>query len=53
MLYGSGGNVGPDLTGSNRANLDYILAQIINPSEIMQDAYHLVVVTTRDGRTVS
>ncbi|NBV34932.1 MAG: dehydrogenase, partial [Proteobacteria bacterium] len=53
MLYGSGGNVGPDLTGSNRANLDYILAQIINPSEIMQEAYHLVVVTTRDGRTVS
>jgi putative heme-binding domain-containing protein len=53
MLYGSGGNVGPDLTGSNRANLDYILAQIINPSETMQEAYHLVVVTTRDGRTVS
>jgi putative heme-binding domain-containing protein len=52
-LYGAGGNVGPDLTGSNRANLDYILAQIINPSEIMQEAYHLVVVTTRDGRTVS
>ncbi len=52
-LYGSGGNVGPDLTGSNRANLDYILTEIINPSEIMQEAYHLVVITTRDGRTVS
>ncbi|NUN96446.1 MAG: c-type cytochrome, partial [Candidatus Omnitrophica bacterium] len=24
-LYGQGGKIGPDLTGSNRANLDYIL----------------------------
>ncbi len=53
MLYGAGGIVGPDLTGSNRANLDYILAQIINPSEVMQESYQLVIVTTRDGRTLS
>jgi len=53
VLYGAGGNVGPDLTGSNRANLDYILAQIINPSEVMQESYQLVIVTTRDGRTLS
>jgi len=53
MLYGAGGNVGPDLTGSNRANLDYILAQILNPSEVMQESYQLVIVTTRDGRTLA
>lgn len=53
MLYGAGGMVGPDLTGSNRANLDYILAQILNPSEVMQESYQLVIVTTRDGRTLS
>ncbi len=53
MLYGQGGNIGPDLTGSNRANLDYILTEIINPSEVMQDGYQLVTVTTRDGRTLS
>ncbi len=52
-LYGQGGNVGPDLTGSNRANLDYILTEIINPSEVMQDGYQLVTITTRDGRTLS
>ena len=52
-LYGAGGNVGPDLTGSNRANLDYILTEIINPSEVMQESYQLVIVTTRDGRTIS
>ncbi|MBL9213316.1 MAG: PmoA family protein [Opitutaceae bacterium] len=52
-LYGTGGNLGPDLTGSNRANLDYILTEIINPSEVMQDGYHLVTITTRDGRTLA
>lgn len=52
-LYGQGGNIGPDLTGSNRANLDYILTEIINPSEVMLESYQLVTVTTRDGRTLS
>ena len=52
-LYGTGGNLGPDLTGSNRANLDYILTEIINPSEVMLETYQLVTVTTRDGRTLS
>jgi len=52
-LYGTGGNLGPDLTGSNRANLDYILTEILDPSEVMQDAYQLVTLTTRDGRTLA
>ncbi len=52
-LYGQGGKIGPDLTGSNRANLDYILTEIIDPSEVMQDGYQLVTVTTRDGRTLA
>ncbi len=52
-LYGKGGNVGPDLTGSNRGNLDYILTEIINPSEVMAENYQLVTVTTRDGRTLA
>jgi len=53
ILYGAGGNVGPDLTGSNRANLDYILTKILNPSEVIQDSYKLVNVKTRDGRVIS
>ena len=52
-LYGAGGNLGPDLTGSNRANLDYILTEIVNPSEVMLESYQLVTVGTRDGRTLS
>ncbi len=52
-LYGEGGKIGPDLTGSNRANLDYILNEILNPSEVIQAGYELVTLTTRDGRTLA
>ena len=51
VMYGEGGKVGPDLTGSNRANLDYILSNMLSPSEVIQDDYKMVVITTRDGRT--
>lgn len=50
-MYGEGGIIGPDLTGSNRGNLDYLLGNILDPSGEIQDDYKMVVVTTRDGRT--
>jgi putative membrane-bound dehydrogenase-like protein len=50
-MYGEGGSIGPDITGSNRANLDYLLSNILDPSGEIQDDYKMVVVTTRDGRT--
>jgi len=50
-MHGQGGAIGPDLTGSNRANLDYLLFNVLNPSAEVQDAYKMVLVTTRDGRT--
>jgi putative heme-binding domain-containing protein len=52
-MYGNGGNIGPELTGSNRSNLDYFLFNVLNPSGEIQDDYKLVVITTRDGRTYS
>jgi putative heme-binding domain-containing protein len=52
-MYGEGGAIGPDLTGSNRANLEYLLSNVLNPNGEVQDAYKMVVVTTRDGRTLS
>lgn len=53
MLYGIGGKVGPDLTGSNRANLDYILLNSVDPSYDVPDAYRTVSVLTVDGRSVN
>ena len=52
-MYGEGGVIGPDITGSNRANLEYLLSNVLNPNAEVQDAYKMVVVTTRDGRTHS
>ncbi len=52
-MYEDGGIMGPDLTGSNRANLPYLLSNIIDPSGEIQDDYKMVVVTTQDGRTYS
>jgi putative membrane-bound dehydrogenase-like protein len=50
-MYDEGGIIGPDLTGSNRGNLDYLLGNILDPSGEIQDDYKMVVITTRDGRT--
>lgn len=52
-LYGEGGKLGPDITGSNRTNIDYLLSNLIEPSSEIQDDYRMVVITSRDGRTFS
>jgi putative membrane-bound dehydrogenase-like protein len=52
-LFDQGGDVGPDLTGSDRANPDYILENVLDPSASVGKDYTLTTVATRDGRLVS
>lgn len=52
-LFGAGAKVGPELTGSNRANLDYILSNVIDPSALIGADYQAQVVVTTDGRVVT
>jgi putative membrane-bound dehydrogenase-like protein len=52
-LFGAGNNIGPDLTGSNRADLGYILENILNPNAIIGRDYQLHIVTLKDGRVLS
>jgi putative heme-binding domain-containing protein len=52
-LYGEGGQVGPDLTGSNRFNLDYVLQNVIDPSAVIAREFQVTLVRTKDGRVVS
>ena len=52
-IYGEGGIIGPDLTGSNRSKVDYLLFNVLEPSGEIQDDYKLVVITSRDGRVYS
>ena len=52
-LYGEGGQVGPDLTGSGRANLDYLLLNIVDPSAEVSADFRMTVATLKDGRVLS
>ncbi|HTU27288.1 MAG TPA: family 16 glycoside hydrolase, partial [Pirellulales bacterium] len=52
-LFGIGGKVGPDLTGSNRANLDYLLSNVVDPSAVLVKEYMPSIIQTEDGRTIT
>jgi len=52
-LFGDGGTVGPDITGSNRANLDYILENVVDPSAVLGKDYRMTILVTVDGRVLS
>jgi putative membrane-bound dehydrogenase-like protein len=53
ILYGVGGKIGPDITGSNRANLDYLLENIIDPSAVIPKEYAAHIVNLNSGRVVT
>jgi putative membrane-bound dehydrogenase-like protein len=52
-LHGEGGAIAPDLTGSDRRNLNYLLENIIDPSAVVPADYRLSVIELKDGRTVT
>jgi putative heme-binding domain-containing protein len=52
-MYGEGGLVGPDLTGSGRDNLDYLLENIIDPSAVVNADFRMTVVKLKDGRVLN
>ncbi|MFP6670668.1 MAG: cytochrome C, partial [Pirellulaceae bacterium] len=53
ILYQDGGKVGPNITGSNRANLNYILLNLLDPSYDVPESYKMVMITTVNGRVLS
>ena len=52
-LYGVGGKVGPDITGSNRANLDYLLENILDPSAVIPNDYKVTILEMKSGRVIT
>ncbi|MCA8996424.1 MAG: DUF1080 domain-containing protein, partial [Planctomycetaceae bacterium] len=52
-LFGTGGKVGPDITGSNRANLDYLLSNVVDPSAVMAKDYQPMILATDTGRIIT
>jgi putative membrane-bound dehydrogenase-like protein len=52
-LYGEGKTIGPDLTGSGRNNLDYLLENVVDPSAIVPADYRVSNVELRDDRSLT
>ena len=52
-MYDEGGLIGPELTGANRTDLNYILGNVLTPSDVIQDDYRMVLVLTNEGRLYS
>jgi putative membrane-bound dehydrogenase-like protein len=52
-LFGEGAKIGPDITGSDRRNLDYLLENILNPSAVVPYDYRVWVVTTKADRVLN
>ena len=53
VLYGDGRAVGPELTGANRGDLDYLLRNIVDPNSTIGKDYQLTTAETTDGRVVA
>ena len=53
QLFGAGGKVGPDITGSNRKKLDYLLENMVDPNALVGKDYQAVSVITVDGRVIT
>jgi putative membrane-bound dehydrogenase-like protein len=52
-LYAVGGKVGPDITGSNRASLDYLLENILDPSAVIPKEYAASILHLKNGRVIT
>jgi putative membrane-bound dehydrogenase-like protein len=52
-LFGEGEQIGPDLTGSERGNLDFLLTSLVDPSALIRKEYQAQTVALRDGRVLS
>jgi putative membrane-bound dehydrogenase-like protein len=52
-LYGEGGALGPDLTGSGRHDINYLIENIVDPSAVVDAAFYLNSITLKDGRVLS
>lgn len=52
-FFDAGGAIGPNITGSQRTNLDYLLRTLIDPSAAVAKDYQMQVVETSAGRIIT
>ena len=52
-LFDEGESIGPDLTGSERGNLDFLLTSLVDPSALVRKEYQAQTVALDDGRVLT
>jgi putative heme-binding domain-containing protein len=52
-LFDTGGKVGPDLTGSNRSDLGYILENMVDPNAVIPNDYQTSTIEMKDERVLT
>ncbi len=52
-LFGEGGKIGPDLTGSQRINPEYVLTKVLDPSAVVAKDFQMTIFNFADGRVVN
>jgi len=52
-LFDDGGKIGPELTGSQRSNLDYVLENVLDPSAVLAREYSVTAFEMKNGRVLN
>ncbi|MBI3860520.1 MAG: c-type cytochrome [Planctomycetia bacterium] len=52
-LFDAGGAIGPNITGAQRQNLDYLLENLVDPSGAVVRDYQMQIIETKEGRIIT
>jgi putative heme-binding domain-containing protein len=52
-LFDFGGSIGPEITGAQRTNLDYLLENLIDPSAAVSRDFQMQIIQTTSGRVIT
>jgi len=52
-FFDAGGEIGPNITGSQRTNLDYLLQTVFDPSAAVNKDYRMQIIETSAGRLIT
>jgi len=52
-LFGEGGQTGPNLTGYERDNIDFLLLAVVDPSAAIREEFTQFLIVTTDGRVLN
>ena len=52
-LFNEGESIGPDLSGSERGDLDFLMTSLVDPSALVRKEYQSQTIALRDGRVLT